>query len=64
MAKSKSKIDEFLGNFISKKLSVFIISSVFVGIGYIDSFQWVNITMIYIGGQSVIDSMAKLRNQK
>lgn len=61
MAKSKNKIDKFLGHFVSKKLSVFIISSIFVGIGYIDSFQWVNISMIYIGGQSIIDSMAKLR---
>lgn len=61
MAKSKSKLDKFLGHFISKKLSVFIVSSFFVGLGYIEPAQWVNISMIYIGGQSVIDTMAKLR---
>tara|TARA_R110000823_G_scaffold4777_6_gene18950 strand:+ start:114 stop:302 length:189 start_codon:yes stop_codon:yes gene_type:complete len=61
MANSKSKIDKFLGHFVSKKLSVFIISSIFVGLGYIEPSQWVNISMIYIGGQSVVDSMAKLR---
>ena len=61
MAKSKSKLDKFLGHFISKKLSVFIVASFFVGLGYIEPTNWVNITLIYIGGQSVIDSVAKLR---
>jgi hypothetical protein len=61
MASKKSKIDKFLGHFISKKLSVFIIASFFAWFGFIESGQWVNISMIYIGGQSIIDSMAKLR---
>ena len=61
MAKNKSKIDKFLGQFVSKKLSVFIIASFFVGLGYIEPSQWVNISIIYIGGQSVVDAMAKLR---
>jgi hypothetical protein len=61
MAKNKSKIDKFLGHFISKKLSVFIVASFFVGLGYIEPSQWVNISLVYIGGQSVIDTMAKLR---
>lgn len=61
MAKSKNKIDKFLGHFISKKLSVFIVSSFFVCLGYIEPTNWVNISLVYIGGQSVIDSVAKLR---
>tara|TARA_R110001599_G_scaffold168137_1_gene357963 strand:+ start:758 stop:937 length:180 start_codon:yes stop_codon:yes gene_type:complete len=57
----KGKIDKFLGYFISKKLSVFIVASFFVGFGMIQSTEWVNISLIYIGGQSVIDAVAKLR---
>jgi hypothetical protein len=57
----KGKIDKFLGYFVSKKLSVFIVASFFVGFGMIASNEWVNIALIYIGGQSVIDSAAKLR---
>ena len=57
----KGKIDKFLGYFISKKLSVFIVASFFVGFGMIESIEWVNVSLIYIGGQSVIDAVAKLR---
>lgn len=60
----KGKIDKFLGYFISKKLSVFIVASFFVGFGMIDSTEWVNVSLIYIGGQSVIDAVAKLRKWK
>ena len=57
----KGKIDKFLGYFVSKKLSVFVIASFFVGFGVIQSTEWVNISLIYIGGQSVIDAVSKLR---
>jgi hypothetical protein len=57
----KAKLDKFLGYFVSKKLSVFIVASFFVGFGMIESTEWVNISLIYIGGQSVIDAVAKLR---
>tara|TARA_R110000824_G_C14994624_1_gene655557 strand:- start:485 stop:664 length:180 start_codon:yes stop_codon:yes gene_type:complete len=57
----KAKVDKFLGYFVSKKLSVFIVASFFVGFGMIESTEWVNVSLIYIGGQSVIDAVAKLR---
>tara|TARA_R110001606_G_scaffold398016_2_gene576042 strand:- start:1 stop:180 length:180 start_codon:yes stop_codon:yes gene_type:complete len=57
----KGKLDKFLGYFVSKKLSVFIVASFFVGFGMIESTEWVNVSLIYIGGQSVIDAVAKLR---
>ena len=57
----KAKLDKFLGYFVSKKLSVFIVASFFVGFGMIESTEWVNVSLIYIGGQSVIDAVAKLR---
>jgi hypothetical protein len=57
----RAKLDRFLGYFVSKKLSVFIVASFFVGYGMIESSEWVNISLIYIGGQSVIDAVSKLR---
>lgn len=57
----KGKIDKFLGYFVSKKLSVFIVASFFVGFGMIESTEWVNIAALYIGGQAVVDAVAKLR---
>tara|TARA_R110000868_G_scaffold43359_2_gene145944 strand:+ start:331 stop:510 length:180 start_codon:yes stop_codon:yes gene_type:complete len=57
----KGKIDRFLGYFISKKLSVFIVASFFVGFGMIQSSEWVNVAVLYIGGQAVVDAVAKLR---
>lgn len=60
----KGKIDKFLGYFVSKKLSVFIVASFFVGFGMIESTEWVNVAMVYIGGQAVIDGIAKLRKWK
>jgi len=57
----KGKIDNFLGYFISKKLSVFIVASFFVGFGMIASTEWVNVAVLYIGGQAVVDAVAKLR---
>jgi len=57
----KGKIDNFLGYFISKKLSVFIVASFFVGFGMIQSSEWVDVAVLYIGGQAVVDAVAKLR---
>lgn len=57
----KAKIDKFLGYFVSKKLSVFIVACFFVGFSKITSNDWVDVAMIYIGGQAVIDAVAKLR---
>ena len=54
---TKAKIDRFLGRFISKKLTVFIIASIFIGLSYIDSEAWVKIAMVYIGTQAGIDGI-------
>ena len=57
----KAKVDRFLGYFVSKKLSVFIVASFFVGFGKIESVDWVDVALVYIGGQAVVDAVAKLR---
>lgn len=60
----KGKIDKFLGYFVSKKLSVFLIASFFVGFGMITSAEWVNVAVLYIGGQAVVDAVVSLRGLK
>lgn len=57
----KAKIDKILGSFVSKKLTVFIVGSVFLVLGKVMPEQWVNISMVYIGSQAAIDAIVKLR---
>lgn len=55
--------DRILNATVSKKLSVFFIATGLCLWGQLDGDQWVNVAMIYIGGQSVIDTVIKLRGQ-
>ena len=57
-------IDMVLGKAISKKLTVFLIGTIFLYLSKLDSEQWVNLAMVYISGQSVIDTMIQLRKPK
>ena len=54
--------DHWLNKLASRKLVVWIASCVFMSIGVLDSADWVLLSALYIGGQSVIDAVAKLRN--
>jgi len=58
----KSKIDSILNRFISKKLTVFIIATIFIYFNKIDAVNWVNLSMIYIGSQAAVDLMKALRS--
>ena len=57
----KAKLDKFLNKFISKKLTVFVIATIFVALHKIDPINWVNLSMVYIGSQAAIDMMKSLR---
>ena len=57
----KNKIDKFLERFISKKLTVFIIACVFLSTQKILPENWVEISYVYIAGQSLIDIMKAFR---
>ncbi len=57
----KAKLDQILNKFISKKLTVFIIATIFVALHKIDPINWVNLSMVYIGSQAAIDMMKSLR---
>lgn len=57
----KAKLDKILNKFISKKLTVFIIATIFVYFSKIDPINWVNLSMVYIGSQACVDIMLALR---
>jgi len=57
----KAKLDKILNRFISKKLTVFIIATIFICFSKIDPINWVNLSMVYIGSQSAVDLMTALR---
>lgn len=58
---SKGQIDKFLERYSSRKLMVFTIATLLTLFGDVTSSDWVTIGAIYIGGQTVIDAVAKLK---
>ena len=58
------KLDAILNKFISKKLTVFLIATFFVIFKSLETSDWVDIAMIYIAGQSVIDTMTAIRGKR
>ena len=57
-------IDRFLNITISKKLTVFLIATIFLYFGKIDSEQWLVISSVYVGVQSFIDGIKEYYNSK
>ena len=57
----KGFVDKYLNKFISKKLTVFIIATLFICYSKIDPINWVNLSMVYIGSQACVDMIAQLR---
>lgn len=60
----RAKLDKFLNNFVSKKLSVFIVACFGLFSGTLTSGDWVTIASVYIGTQGVIDAVTKLRSKQ
>ena len=56
-------IDKYLGKWASRKLMVFTIATILTLLGDVTSSDWVTISAVYIGGQTVIDSISILRKQ-
>jgi hypothetical protein len=57
-------IDKGLSKLVSRKLLVWATASGLMAYGSIDSSDWLILSAIYIGGQSVIDSIVKLKTVK
>ncbi len=56
-------VDRKLNKFISKKFLVWIISTIFLGMGIIENEQWYFITVAYVGIQGLADGAKNLRTE-
>ena len=57
----RAKLDKILNKFISKKLTEFIIATIFICFSKIDPINWVNLSMVYISSQAAVDLVGWLR---
>ena len=61
MAKAQAFMDSWLSKLTSRKLMVWLTATGLTLAGHVTSEDWVIISAIYIGGQTVIDGIARLR---
>ena len=61
MAKATAFLDTWLAKLTSRKLMVWLTATALTLTGQVTSEDWVVISAIYIGGQTVIDGIARLR---
>ena len=47
--------------FISRKLVVFLIATIFIYLGKLESQQWVEIAMVYVGSQAAVDLIGQFK---
>ena len=57
----RGAIDKGLEKLVSRKLLVWATASALAAYGFLSSGDWVMISALYIGGQSVIDAIAKVK---
>tara|TARA_Y100000310_G_C20619858_1_gene782678 strand:- start:760 stop:957 length:198 start_codon:yes stop_codon:yes gene_type:complete len=61
MENAKAKIDKLVEKAISRKFLVWLTATGLMLTAGLQSSDWVIISAIYIGGQTVIDGVAKLK---
>tara|TARA_Y100000310_G_C20399453_1_gene676707 strand:- start:557 stop:757 length:201 start_codon:yes stop_codon:yes gene_type:complete len=61
MATTKAFVDTWLAKLTSRKLLVWSTATTLTFTGHVTSEDWVIISAIYIGGQTIIDAIARLR---
>ncbi len=61
MAKAQAFMDTWLSKLTSRKLMVWLTATALALTDNLTSEDWVIISAIYIGGQTVIDGIARLR---
>lgn len=62
MAIFKHSLDKFLNKVVSRKLLVWLTATALLAFSDLQSSDWVLISAIYIGSQSVVDIVAKFKN--
>jgi ABC-type Fe2+-enterobactin transport system substrate-binding protein len=61
MASKKGFVDTWIEKFTSRKLLVWSTASALAAFGHLTSSDWVVISAIYIGGQSAVDIVERLK---
>ena len=61
MVQTKAFVDTLLSKLTSRKLMVWATATGLTFMGHVTSEDWVIISAIYIGGQTIIDGIARLR---
>ena len=61
MAQAQAFIDTWLAKLTSRKLMVWLTATGLTFTGHVTSEDWVLISAIYIGGQTIIDGVARLK---
>ena len=61
MAKAQAFVDTWLAKLTSRKLMVWLTATALTFTEHVTSEDWVIISAIYIGGQTVIDGIARLK---
>ena len=61
-SKKNSLLDKMLGKVISRKLLVFVTATILLAQYGLDPDTWGMIAIVYIGGQSVVDTMKMWRH--
>ena len=61
VTKATAFVDTWLAKITSRKLMVWLTATALTLAGHVTSEDWVIISAIYIGGQTVIDGIARLR---
>jgi hypothetical protein len=56
------KVDQWLGKWASRKLMVWLTSTVFLAVGSLTSSDWVAVSLTYIGLQGAADIAAKWKH--
>jgi len=61
MAIVKGKLDKLVEKMISRKFLVWLTATGLIITSHLESGDWIIISGLYLGGQSVIDAIAKLK---
>ena len=61
MSMAKAILDKGIEKVLSRKLRVWATATGLAAAGFVTSGDWVIISGLYLGGQSVIDAIVKLR---
>ena len=60
----RNRIDTFLNRWVSRKLMVFVVSTLLAIFGDLTSSDWTILATAYVGGQTFVDIVERLKNQQ